>query len=439
MLILENPTAHEQRWLVGLTLSLVVSLIAVAWINRQPLCIESEIIRKLEYRADGAAFDLHRCQARQHIGFEDVIADRLPQLNRRLQMLELEGEYFLGAAWKQRSFTVLVSDAEPDPKADSSQIQLTSAELDVPAILESRILDRVLRQNLRAADGPSAELLSIYFQALTGYLPVETELKRLEPADWKLALYGEAVRRTRSLLPIGEQRAAFDEWRELLNEKDSAPWALPMRVQQLMHESLAAFGYRQDLRIFQIPFAVMWPDRNVMISDLQMEKIHHLMSAVILPDQISFPFSLRQFSRVNAAPIQVGRLVLFQCGVPRLDELEKIGVEFEHLLFVQNCEQPDVKLVLSALRNARSFVVDYPHIDFVQIHWPSLRLALERTGVKETSLAGLFRKDSLENFKRLGFLSRIEQDPVTGIRSWKGPIEPFGMFRISGGKAAAKN
>lgn len=431
-MLLEQPTPTEQRWLIGLTFSLMACFIAVAWINRQPLCIESEILRRLEYRAGGAAFDVHRCRARQHIGYQPVVADQLPALNARLQRLENEGRYFLGADWQVPSYRLRVVD-RPAKEAPEGVVEITEAELAVPHVLESRLLDRVLRQGLRHGGGPSAELLSAFFQDLTGHRPALTEAPELEARDWKIALYAEAVRRARGLLPLGEQRLAFDEWRALLNRAEAAPWVLPARVQDLMHESLAAFGYRQDRRAFQIPFAVMWPDRKVELTDAQMTRIQRMVAAVVQPDRIYFPFSKRPFSRVNAAPVQVGRLVLFQCGLPRLDELEKLGVEFEHLLFVQNCDEPDADVIVGALRDPRHFVKDYPNVDFAQIHWPSLRLALERTGVRETSLTGLFRADRLESFRKVGFLSRIDQDPVTGIRTWKGPLEAVPMFRLNGG------
>ncbi|MBX3016503.1 MAG: hypothetical protein KF767_01340 [Bdellovibrionaceae bacterium] len=431
-MLLEQPTPTEHRWLMGLTFSLVACFIAVAWINREPLCIESEIFRRVEYRADGASTDVFRCRARRHIGYHAEIAQQLPELNARLQRLEYEGPYFLGSDWKVPSFRLrVVNELAKEP--EDGVIEVTPKELTTAHVIESRVMDRVLRQNLKHANGPSAELLSAYFQDLTGHRPVLREAPELEARDWKIALYAEAVRRARGLLPLGEQRMALDEWRALLNRPEASAWSLPERVQNLMHESLAAFGYRQDLRAFQIPFAVMWPDRKVDLSETQMNRIQRMVAAVVQPDRIYFPFSRTPFSRVNAAPVQVGRLVLFQCGLPRLDELEKLGVEFEHLLFVQNCDEPDADLIVSALRNPRYFVKDYPAVDFAQIHWPSLRLALEKSGVRETSLTGLFREDRLASFRKIGFLSSIDQDPVTGIQSWKGALEPVPMFRLKGG------
>lgn len=432
---LETPTRGEQRWFLGLTLSLVASLIAVAWITRQPLCIESEVLRRLEWRAGAGSFDLHRCRARQHLSYKDQIADLLPSLNQRLQSLQLMGQFYLGDAWDKKSFVLRVASDGARPDAElatlSDHVLISASELRKPGILEARILALALRESLVQSDGPSAQLLENFFLDMTGYREnTEVDGEVLEASDWKLTLYGEAVRRARQLLPVGEQRNAFNEWKNILSEKNAKPWALPVGVQALMHESLAAFGYRQDLRLFQIPYAVMWPDRSVELQEKDIARIHRLMSAVILPEQIWFPFSKRAFSRVNSAPVQVGRLVLFQCGLPRLDELQKLGVEFEHLLFVQNCEPPDVDLVVSALRDPRSFAKDYPEVDFAHIHWPSLRLALQRSGVQEISLTALFRPETLESFKKIGFLSEIDQDPVTGIRSWKGALEPFPMFRF---------
>lgn len=430
-MLLEQPTANEQRWLTGLTFSLVACFVAVAWINRQPLCIESESFRRIEYRAGGQNFDVHRCRARQHVTYEPVIAEQLPALNARLKRLENEGEYYLGNDSKVPSFRLRVVDALAKEDAEGV-IEITPAELEADHVIESRLLSRVLKQNLRHAGGPSADLLNAFFLDLNGHRPDVSVVPELEARDWKIALYAEAVRRARTLLPLGEQHMAFSEWRALLNEKEAAPWALPTRVQNHMHESLAAFGYRQDLRAFQIPFAVMWPDRNVELKPRQMKRIQNMVAAIVQPDRIYFPFTQTPFSRVNAAPVQVGRLVLFQCGVPRLDELEKIGIEFEHLLFVQNCDEPNADLIVSALRNPKYFAQDYPSVDFAQIHWPSLRLALEKSGVKDTNLAGLFRADRLASFRKIGFLSNIELDPKTGTQSWKGALEPVPMFRLNG-------
>lgn len=432
-MILEQPTVNEQRWLLGLTFSLMLCFIAVAWINREPLCIESQIVRRLEYRAGASNFDLYRCSLRQHVGYEDVIAEDLPALNARLAQLDLQGEYLFGADWDGPSYRLRIVDRVSDP--DPEVLELNVGELAQPGLLEAKLMDRVLRRTLAKSDGPSAELLSVFVRDLAGYPGSANadEIGEGSGGDWKLALYGEAVRRARGLLPIGEQLQVLTEWRALLNQPDATPWALPTRVQSLMHESLAAFGYRQDLRAFQIPFAVMWPDRDVQFTETQLERIQRLVAAVVLPERIYFPFTTRAFSRLNSPPVQVGRLVLFQCGVPRLDDLEKLGLEFEHLLFVQSCDGLNTDLVVAALRNPRHFVKDYPEVDFAQIHWPSLRLALERAGVHETNLANLFRADHLASFRKIGFLTGIDHDPVTGVRTWKGALEAIPMFRLNGG------
>lgn len=440
-MILETPTPLEQRWLMLLTLSLVASLVAVAWVTRKPLCVESEVVSRLEWRAGASVFDLHRCRARQHVGYQDVIVDRLGPLNERLQRLQTQGEYFLGEAWQHSSVIVRVVDEQPflgrKPFADFGRslsnlsVIVTATELDAPDVLESKILGQVLRSSLAVGDGPSAELLENFFLDMLGYDSLQpAEQNPIPKSDWKLALYSEAVRRARRMMPVGEQMQSFRQWQQLLSDKSAAPWALPPTVQSLMHESLAAFGYRQDLRLFQLPFAVMWPDRAVALNPHKITKLHGLLAAVILPEEIWFPFSNRNFSRINSAPIQVGRLVVFQCGLPRLDELEKLGVAFEHLLFVQSCDEPDMDFVAQALRDPKSFVKEHPEVDFAQIHWPSLRLALQKSGVTETSMAGLFRSESLQSFRKIGFLFSIDQDPATKIQSWKGPLEPFPMFRL---------
>ena len=170
-MLLEQPTPTEHRWLMGLTFSLVACFIAVAWINREPLCIESEIFRRVEYRADGASTDVFRCRARRHIGYHAEIAQQLPGLNARLQRLEYEGPYFLGSDWKVPSFRLrVVNELAKEP--EDGVIEVTPKELTTAHVIESRVMDRVLRQNLKRANGPSAELLSAYFQDLTGHRPV---------------------------------------------------------------------------------------------------------------------------------------------------------------------------------------------------------------------------------------------------------------------------
>lgn len=368
---------------------------------------------------------------RVHMPYRDLVADELPQLNARLAELERIGVFFLGKRWDAASFVVRVSD---DPQnGESDQVNLTPRQLFETKRLETEILKRVLKRSFvgnPAADGsPSSELLANYFLDLAGVEAVPLEDDEI-PSDWKISMYSSAVREARRALPVGEQRNVFETWQSMLMDKNVRPWAMPALIHQPMHEALAAFGYRQDLKSFQIPFAVIWPDRQVTLKPSEQKKIQSLMSAVIFPEKIWFPFSETAFSRVSLEPVQVGRMVLFQCGLPKLDELKLMNLEFEHLLLIQSCDEPNMAMVISALRSPKGFAQDYPKNDFVQIHWPSLTLAVQKTGQTDVSLPALLRPESLNGFRKLGFLTKIEIDSETGIQSWKGALEPLPMFRL---------
>lgn len=428
---MELETGHsvrEQRWLLGLTLSLVALMGFFAWVNRPPVCLESEVLRRLEWRAGVESYDVFRCKTRTHIGYHDSLAEELPALNRRLADLEQIGSYHLGLNWAASSFIVEVVDEENiHERWSADRIFLSPRQLFETHDLEAEVLGRALRKSFQQPESPSAQMLTRYFLGIAGFASTES---RSESQEWKLDLYSEAVHRARQSLGLAEQLRILKEWRGLLSSPEAKAWSLPTELQPGLHASLSAFGYRPEQKLFQIPFAVMWADRSLNLEDGDLRRIQKLVAAIIEPDRIRFPFSEVAFSRLNLAPVQVGRLVLFQCGLPRMEELEGLGLEFEHLLVVQDCGRPEIEKIASSLRNPKNFAKDYPQTDFVQIHWPSLQLAMKKTGGVESTVTDFLRPAKLESFKQVGFLSSIEADEASGTQSWKGAVQPFPLFRL---------
>lgn len=434
------PTKTEQRWVLFLTGSLLLSLLAFAWITRKPLCFESEAVRVLRWglgpNTGSESQDVFRCRVRKHIDYRDDLAQELPSLSGRLQLLDAFGEFYLPELWSKARVRLRIEENdhqardEADAPTELVDVIVYEDELELPGLLESRILSSVIDTGLAVKNipkSPSVQMLKTYLGSLAGYDDEKADL-----GDWKLSLYSEAIKRARQGLAVSTQKQVFLTWKNLILTGEAKSWEIPNELVSPMHESLALFGYRQNKKIFQVPFAVYFADPSIVLNTDEKKRLHRQLAAVIYRNRALFPFSNREYLRAELEPIQVGRLVLFQCGVPKMEELDFMGIEFEHLLFVQSCARPDLDMVVSALRNPKLFASSFPDVDFVQLHLPSLRLAFAKSGLETREIVSLLSPASQSSLRKLGLLTEITKDEVSSVQSWKGAIEPLPLFRLQG-------
>lgn len=426
---------YEQGWLLGLTGSLTLSLILVSWIGRPNLCFESEVISQIRVVRQAQIHSVYRCRSQQRVPYDPESSDLVEKLGPRLQLLDHQGRFLFGEGWQDLAMTLVVRDLESPTTAQETfphEIQMTLAESLQPRRLEREIMSAELDQLVPSTSNawPARDLLQTFVFSILNDQPEEGTLAT--SADWKMALYHQAIQKARGELPVGEQFQILHAWIEALN-KSSDPnrnWMIPDGLKLPLSDALAGLGYRQDQQILQIPFAVDVSDVELNLNTRQLREFHQQLAVVIDKEKIWLPFSTQAFSRLNALPLQVGRLVLVRCGLPEISEIDRLAIRFEHVLIVQSCQKPDVAMLISALQSPKYFAKDYPKVDFIQIHWPSLQLAMDKAGVKANSLLSLFSAEVMSHFRRSGFFVRFDQDRSSGTSEWKGALEPLPLFRL---------
>lgn len=395
------PPPAEQKWVAVLIFGLLLSSLVLGWMLRSSVCVESAWLNSIEF---DQGKEVPACRSKRSSNFDVWINDHLNSLNTRIRRVEQ-----------------VLSALNLQPRALGT-ISLIEAQFDGTWNLERQILSRALWNG-----NPGIEQNLFINLILETYIvgqPIAGVGASLDQQMWQ-----EILRQSFEDKNLHQRFEFLSEW--LGRIRNHLP-GLTTDVSWSAHEDAqkkAQFiGYDVKGRHWNLPTLAL-TDR-VLSPEAEKNLRRHRITS-LSQNGLQFPFSPDHFSLGEAAPIRASKLLLVRCHFPDLHELEFLGLEFEHVILVQNCNEVSSDFMISALGNSQDFASRYPESQFVHIHWPSLRLVLAKSGVKTRSIAGLFEDNSIASFRRVGLLKELEKDHDTGLGHWNGALEPVLFYRMN--------
>lgn len=371
----------------------------LAWLSRPVACLPSERISEITFD-NGKS--LYACHTRVRASFDPWTHERLPEISRRLRSLERALGHFKVPVKRLGALSL---------KAEASGDELEMA-LARRAFWPGKKTD--FEENL-------------FLSAFLEQWVLGRELS-LAPATAEAALWRELSRDLAGELSLKERDQWMKEWLARLSSEErpftgaQSSWAFARQARL----KAPLFGYHAgEENWFFNQLAIF--ERSP--TDFTKKNLRHWSLPYSVQGEVQLPFTGARFSLNDFAPARVGKLLLVRCVFPELTELDFLGIEFEHLVIVQSCEEPSSDLIIQALRNTKEFAQYFPETSFVHIHWPSLRMVLAKTGVRTRTIAGLVEPQSIKRFTAVGFLKNLEKDE-TGVGYWHGALEPLLSFRF---------
>lgn len=406
-----QTTTTEQRfkdpnWLIILVFSLLLSTLILAWQSRPQVCLQTSLNLSLDIKLDRGVQRVDLCSQSKPVPFDSFLNQEILQINRRLATVSRVLE----------SFNV--------QGARLGVLAFLPEDFSKPGYFESRILARGLWQT--PAKNMTQYKERQLFQSAVDHFWFWGHRSKDQFADWEMAYWNQALLDSFEVENVIFRekilRLWFDELSagklSLLNPQSDF-FFRPTVLHRMKH-----LGY--DLKRSRLSFA-----KAVVLGAEQSPESVQLFDVVTLNDDRFRPqFSKISFDLTGAPALHMAELFVVVCRWPYVDELQFSKYNFQNLILVQNCDPWSDQVVNQALKDLRVFAVNHPEMNFLKIHWASFQLALSRSGVRENFIKNLFSENTLKSFVRAGVLSEIAQEDITGVKIWKGAIEPFPIFRV---------
>lgn len=402
----ENYKLKDHSWLIVLIFSLLLSSLILAWQGRPQACLTTGLNLSLDIKLPEGNQKLEGCEYRRSLEFNEFVFEQINSINRRLKYAEKVLE----------SFGV--------NKARIGALAVLPEELLNPGALEARVLARGLWKN-PAKTMPEFRERQLFQSALDYFWFGGHRAKDLF-SDWELAFWNEGIRDALDKDNLILRELALREWHSRLSKGQLSYLGNKSNFtyKSAAVKAVQQVGYDSRAQKLQFPKAVL------IDSSLSPESVELDGVAVFSADRFRPAFSQNSFPLAQAPAIHVGELYVVVCRWPYVDELQFSRFNFQSLVLVQNCDSWSNEVVNQAIRDLRVFAVNHPEMNFLKIHWASFQMALHKSGVKENMIKNLFSDEALKAFTKAGLLTEIASEDETGVKTWKGVLEPFPIFRV---------
>lgn len=129
--------AHR-NWTITALVLFAVSFVAISWISRRPLCLDSRIVEKVERIENKQSIALYRCNARRTVAYDDVLMADLYPLSRRLYVVE---KFLENSSPFRKPVTLKILEAGNQHfRIIDSEIQISRDLFNAPGYLEKGIV-----------------------------------------------------------------------------------------------------------------------------------------------------------------------------------------------------------------------------------------------------------------------------------------------------------
>lgn len=360
----------------------------------------------LDVKLEEGTQRIEGCEVRKSLNFNQFVFEQINSMNRRLRYTEKVLE----------SFGIL--------GANIGSLAVLPEELLNEGALESRVLARGLwkRPAKTMTEFRERQLL----QASIDHFWFGSHRSNNLFSEWEMAFWNEGIRNSLDQQPLFLRELALREWHSRLTQGKisflAAASDFSFRAEVL--KSLNQVGYDSKAQKFQFPKAILI-DKSLSPESVELEGV-----VVFSEDRFRPSFSKSSFPLTLAPAINVGELFVVVCRWPYVDELQFSRFNFQSLVLVQNCDSWSNEVVNQALKDLRVFALNHPEMNFLKIHWASFQMAMNKAGVHENMIKNIFSESSLHSFMKAGLLTEIALEKETGVKTWKGALEPFPIFRV---------
>jgi hypothetical protein len=389
--------------------SSIVLLATTTWLSRSKQCLSEPGFQLLNIKFDQKSFSIPRCPETASFGFDSG--------------LERQKKIFLNEARAVRPILSFLGIDRPRRLS----LNVTDPDKQNSSMIANQLLEQWLwsKTTSQSEDLLERRLFQASLIKFWSALPVALDLF---DSPESVYVYRGLERMVRNL-GLFERHDFFKTWFAALSSNRRFVFAPTEKTAYFNRLQMAvrSEGYDLITKMIVVPLVV---DLNAQFVRRETSANVLKNALVIKQSLVQVPWVEKDFLLKDLPPVQSRKLVLFRCQMPSLNDFEFTRAQFERVLVIQDCHQRPSSFFEMAVWDLPSFASVYPEVKFVEIHWPSFKLAMQKAGFKASTLSQVLAPATLRAFYKKGLLQKLTNDPATGVQSWRGALEPFPLFRL---------
>lgn len=483
----------ERRLIQLLSFTLLIALMTFGYLSRKPLCINSKIVQRIDIATDRGTVTAYACDYNEHVNYSPELVELIQKIEP--QLTQLETLFDLWKDGPEVDLWVFSGDKNIFRIKDKS-IVVSDHLLDEPATLKKAILKVWYRSLTEKHESQNLLLEEVFTDFVLFSIEQNSFSQVFSKARWPYVLQTKSSLCRSPWVPLDimsscQKDSAIDAmsirpllseslylgWRNLSHQerslviKNLSQWlksevqlstsgsevkdleSASVFVSAILNSMIAASktqdnlyqkwvqqtevflrqkGFAEQTEVSSVELVFELPK----VQSLDFKKVSFEMKRSIVKDPESVWLNLESepFPVDTMKNLKALKTVWFQCEWPSTEKVLEKYKTTQKLLVVKLCD-PVTESMLTDLakEDLLSISEKYPKLEFVSLHLPSLKMALERHEDPWQRLTqGGWKENIHTSTLAMADLSwgELDQLKAPAIFQVKAPISAIELFKI---------
>lgn len=484
----------ERRLIQLLSFTLLLALIAFGYLSRKPLCINSQIVQRLDIATDRGTVTAYSCEYNEHVPYAPELVDLIQKIEPQLEQLQT-----LFSVWQvptQVDLWVFGTDKNIFRIKDQTII-LSANLLEEPATLKKAVLKVWYRSLTEKHETRNILLEEVFTDFVLFSIEQNSFSQVFSKARWPYVLQTKSSLCRSPWIPLDLMsgctkaqtidaisiRPLLSEslylgWRNLshqernlvilnlghwlkseiqlstsgsevqdlatasefvssiLNSLISTSKTQDVVYQKWVQQTevfLRQKGFSEQAEMSSVELIFELPKKQSL--DLKAVSLTAKRAIIKDPESVWLSLENEPFPAITMKDLQAQKTVWFQCEWPSTESILKKSYTTQKLLVVKTCGDVTEAMISDfAKDDLVSISEKYPKLEFVSLHLPSLKMALARDENPWLRLTqGSWKESIRTSTLAMAELSWGELNQLKAPETYqiKAPISAIEMFKIN--------
>lgn len=401
----------------GLFFLLLMTLLSLQLVLRKPICIESNIVYKIDKISSAGTETIYSCSQFKATSYSPFFSDKLAGLQARFEVLD----FHMARLNLTTKFVIEIDDFNKSQAAElMNGVRIGSDLLEGGRLLEKLLFKKSLKNKTNIAD-------SIFLETVADFLIEGEGYSNLISEAW-----AESFNELGFVEKLHVSRTIFRQISELYNSDEKTAVQLlnsltrSTKMESIFGKKLTELGYLDERAIANIHFDFVIEDLNgeQSLSELALlaKEFKLVRSAVKTPQGLFLLPSLLKVQNGAAKGLMARHRLIFGEAEPAT-----FFNNTESLVLIRTAPVSTVKFRSLFSGTVGEFLSQNKGFEFIQFHLPSYRLVYKKLG----SIANYFdfvrSQDFSEKAHRQMGWSRTEWS--TDLAAYR-PIANYDMIQF---------
>lgn len=354
----------------GLFFLLLMTLLSLQLVLRKPICIESNIVYKIDKISSAGTETIYSCSQFKATSYSSFFSDKLAGMQARFEVLEFQ----MARLNLTTKFVIEIDDVNTIEAAElMNGVRIGSELFESGRLLEKLLLKKSLKNKTNISD-------SIFIETITDFLIDDEGYSNLISEAW-----AESFNELGFVEKLQVSRTIFRQIAELDNSEEKTAVQLlnslsrSTKMESIFSKKLAELGYLDEKAIANIHFdfviEVLNDEQSLSELALLAKEFKSVRSAVKTPQGLFLLPSLLKVQSAAAEGLTTRHRLIFGEADPAT-----FFDSTESLVLIRPAPSSTINFRSLFSGTVGKFLSQNKGLEFVQFHLPSYRLVYKNLG-----------------------------------------------------------